>query len=213
MRSIGRMKGSNIRKINLFGGLSQSSVSEDQKLFIFEFVSIIVSVILIGIIDIYIRNRFSYLDTINISKLNEIFIVGGFAPERVESLQYISSILIYPIFVSLLIYYFIDNIGFDKIVKQNRFLYKVISYISLILIGLLLYLDISSLSSYTNYINYNRFFDHPIEMLFLTTIFFALALIHNRLSSSPKYPIDMINAFLNKFLLPLIVSFFIIFYL
>lgn len=201
--------GSGIRRINLFGGPSQSSVEEDPKLFIFEFFSIIISVILIGIINIYIRNQFSYLDTINISKLNEIFIVGGFAPERVESLQYISSILIYPILVSLLIYYFMNNFSSNKIIKQTPFLYKVISYISLLLIGLLLYLDLSSNTDFYSNIGYNYLLEHPIRLLFLTSALIVLVLTHNHLPSLSKYPIDKISTFINK-LLFFIVSFFII---
>lgn len=141
--------------------------------------------------------------------MNEIFIVGsdGFAPERVESLQYISGILIYPILVFILLYYFISNRRYNGIMIQIPRLYNVISLLSLILIGLLIYLD---LSPYTTYINSNPLFEHPIKMLFLTAIFFALALIHNHLSSYSRYPTDMINVFLNKFLFPLIVSFFII---
>jgi len=170
----------------------------------FEFFIIIIALIIIGIVNICIRNRFSYLDAINLSKLNEIFIVGGFAPERVESLQYLSSIFIYPILVSLLMYYSINNLDFKKIAKQTLFLYKMITYIILILIGSLLYLDVTP---DVDYVGYNYPLNHPIGLIFLTTVLIIWLLIHNNLSSFLRYIINKINIYISRLFIFIVVFF------
>lgn len=181
--------------------MRESDLQDKQKYLISEFLSIVVSALLVCLTAFLIYNKFHYLDNVdmNIIKNNFVVSIKSFKPENVEKVQFFSGLV-----VSCSLIYIFNTIILKMLDKKKRInLTRLYDIISVIIVSSVCFIFLSDIVNNDFYIKYNFFYNYQTQTILILTAIGMAAIFYYKLikyfEKSIKYlPVsaDIISIFL-----------------
>jgi len=152
----------NVKDENIFESNNNRNVK-----FLSLVMSIFFSFVLVYFICLFIKHNFYYLDKLDIDYILRVFAVPmtEFVPEKVEKIQFLSSIIIFPILVFLFNLILLKHVKFPHLSETKINLINISIIFSLLL---LFFIDFTS-NDYFYLIN-NYYFGRPLQALILMSL-------------------------------------------